>query len=97
MPSTTAGDRIRERRTALRYSQRSLGEKIGVSGPAVSQWENDQTFPEEHLWPKLAEVLECDIRYILHGDSKGKVLTFALDQFAAKPRPLGRGHEAVTR
>ena len=70
MTSTTAGDRIRERRTALRYSQRSLGEKIGVSGPAVSQWENEQTFPEEHLWPKLAEVLECDIRYILHGDSK---------------------------
>lgn len=66
--TTTAGDRIRERRTFLRYSQRSLGEKIGVSGPAVSQWENDQTFPEEVLWAKLAEVLECDIKYILHGD-----------------------------
>lgn len=79
MTSTTAGDRIRERRTVLRYSQRSLGEKLGVSGPAVSQWENDQTFPEEHLWSKLAEVLECDIRYILHGDSKGKALAFALD------------------
>lgn len=77
--TSTAGDRIRELRAGLRYSQRSLGQKIGVSGPAVSQWENNQTFPEEALWPKLAEALDADIRYILHGDGKKPALTVVWD------------------
>jgi SOS-response transcriptional repressor LexA len=68
----TVGDRIRLKRKALKYSQRSLGEKIGVSGPAVSQWENDQTLPEENLWPKIAEVLETTVRHILYGETEGK-------------------------
>lgn len=65
----TVGDRLRRLRQAMRYSQRSFGEKIGVSGPAISQWENDQTFPEEKYWQGIGRELRCDfINDVLKGE-----------------------------
>lgn len=65
----SVGDRLRRLRQAMRYSQRSLGDKIGVSGPAISQWENDQTFPEEKYWVGIGRELHCDfINDILKGE-----------------------------
>lgn len=39
------GDNLRRVRSALRLSQSAFGKKIGVSGPTISDWENDVQKP----------------------------------------------------
>ncbi len=56
---------LRTRRESLGLSQRELGERMGVSRQAISQWESGCNLRLSTL-VKLAEALDCrvDIRFI---------------------------------
>jgi phage repressor protein C with HTH and peptisase S24 domain len=67
-PSATdkrRGQRIRERRKAIGLDVSELALKLGVSQPAVSQWEIGQTAPSRRVIAKLAEILRVPVTYLI--------------------------------
>lgn len=62
---TTIGERIRQAREAIPMSQDALGEKIGVSRAAVSQWENNETEPRGKRLQELARVLNKSTAWLV--------------------------------
>lgn len=59
---------IKALREAAGLSQRELGARIGVSGPAVAQWETGENRPSLTNLEKLADVLETTTDAILGRD-----------------------------
>lgn len=57
----TFAESIRRLRTAAGLSQESLGERIGISGQAVSKWETADSLPDPSLLPALADALNVSI------------------------------------
>ena len=73
----SGGERIRQRRKALKLTQQALANGIGVSHVAVSQWEKEETVPRgEHLL-RLAELLQCSAAWIIDGDGQPFASTHA--------------------
>ena len=60
--------RIKQLREADGMSQRELGERIGISGPAVAMWESGENRPSLTNLEKLADVLGVSIDAILGRD-----------------------------
>lgn len=60
--------RIKQLREAAGLSQRELGARIGVSGPAVAMWESGENRPSLTNLEKLADVLGVSIDAILGRD-----------------------------
>lgn len=56
---------LRKLREAAGLTQRELGNRIGVSGQAVSQWETGVKRPSVENLTKLADVLETSTDAIL--------------------------------
>lgn len=54
------GTRIRESRKAKGLSQKQLGDRLGVSEKAISQWENDATIPRTRRLQEIGRILEID-------------------------------------
>lgn len=52
----TIGEKIRTLRQENHLTQESLAQKLGVSAPAVSKWEQNITAPDISLLPLLADV-----------------------------------------
>jgi len=44
-------------------SQEMLANKLNISFQAVSKWENNVSYPDIKLIPKVAEVLGCNIGF----------------------------------
>lgn len=61
--------RIKQLREAAGMSQRELGERIGISGPAVAMWESGENRPSLTNLEKLADVLGVSVDAILGRDS----------------------------
>ncbi len=59
------GQRIRERRKALGLDVSELAAKLGVSQPAVSQWEIGLTAPGRQKIVKLAELLRVPVTWLI--------------------------------
>ena len=63
------GDRVRALRTARGYSQRALGERVGVSFTYISKVENGKLdfgdYPSEDLIRRLAAALDADEEELL--------------------------------
>lgn len=64
---TTIGKRIAGLRKEKGLKQEELAEILGVSGQAVSKWENDQTCPDISLLPQLARILGVTVDELLSG------------------------------
>ena len=60
---------LRQLREAAGLTQRELGNRIGVSGQAVAQWETGIKRPSVENLTKLADVLETSTDAILGRDS----------------------------
>ena len=58
------GNKVYELRKSRGLSQNELGERIGVSGKAVSKWENGNAKPHLDVIRKLAELYELDNIFI---------------------------------
>ena len=63
----TIGTRIAALRKSRGMTQEELAEKLGVSGQAVSKWENDISYPDILMLPKLAEIFGVTTDELLAG------------------------------
>lgn len=54
--------RIRHNRS---ISQLTIARKLGVTRQAISQWENDLTYPDIENLVKLSQIFKCDINELL--------------------------------
>lgn len=61
------GQRIKNRRLALKLTQKELAKKVGVAHVTISQWERGDTSPRGDRLLSLAEALGCDAAWILRG------------------------------
>ena len=59
------GKTITDRRKALGMTQQALAERLNISFQAVSKWENDTSYPDVTLLPKIAAVLNISIDSLL--------------------------------
>lgn len=58
------GYRIKEAREKLGYTQTELGKLVGVTGSAITNYENETSHPKEPVMYKLIEALNVDANYL---------------------------------
>ena len=61
----TFGQRFGRLRRQRGLKQEELGEKLGISGQAVSKWENDASMPDVSLLVELSEILGVSLDELL--------------------------------
>ena len=61
----TFGQRFSRLRKQRGFTQEELGEKLGLSGQAVSKWENDASMPDVSLLVELSELLGVSLDELL--------------------------------
>ena len=54
------------------YTQERLAEMLGVSTAAVSKWETGNAYPDITLLPKIAEIFDVSVDYLLSYDMTSK-------------------------
>ena len=54
------------------YTQERLAEMLGVSTAAVSKWETGNAYPDIMLLPKIAEIFDVSVDYLLSYDMTSK-------------------------
>ena len=69
MDKKKTGNLIKEARVKKNYTQRELGDLLGVSNKAVSRWENGDSFPDVGILENLAAVLDVRIQDIITGEA----------------------------
>ena len=72
MVNVALGQKINELRRSKGISQEQFGSDLGISGQAVSKWENGQSMPDVALLPVLADYFNCSIDELF---SRNKVNT----------------------
>lgn len=60
----SVGSRIKEMREARQFTRNQLADMIGVTVGAISNYENEVSFPKEPVLFKLIEILGCDANYL---------------------------------
>lgn len=65
------GTRIKQAREAKGLSQDALATAVGVTRPAVSQWEDGTAQPRNTKIPKIAAALEVHPHWLQHGETAG--------------------------
>jgi transcriptional regulator with XRE-family HTH domain len=68
---STLGQRLRKARIAAGLSQEDVGDGLGVTRSAISQWEKEQTTPGSDKLVAAAEMLGVDIEWLRHGVGRG--------------------------
>ncbi len=63
---------LRTARKAAGLTMRELGDKVGVSESAISQYENGKREADFETALKIGEILGCSIDYLLRGTSDPK-------------------------
>ena len=63
---------LREERLRAGLTQEQLAEKLEVSRQAVSKWERDISCPDISSIPKLAEILNIDVKELISGKTENK-------------------------
>lgn len=53
-------------------TQRSLADKVGVTGAAISNYEIGFRMPKVRILKRLAEVLHCSVDELLEDDDDGE-------------------------
>lgn len=71
MDSQVIGSIIAKLRKKNGWTQTMLAEKLGVSGKAVSKWENGLGFPDITLFPIMSELFGVSVDYLMLGEEKG--------------------------
>ena len=74
------GQRLRERRKELGYSQGELAEKLGVSLSAVSNYENGQNAMREDVLLRVFDVLKIEPNYLYQDTFSGKAFTCSVEE-----------------
>ena len=63
----TIGDRIRQARKAAGLNQSALAERVGVTQPAVANWESGVHDPRRVVLAKLADALDTPVEWLAEG------------------------------
>lgn len=63
----TIGERIRQARKVAGLNQAALAERVGVSQPAVANWESGVHDPRRLMLAKLAEALSTPLEWLAEG------------------------------
>ena len=65
------GEKLRTLRTTKGLSQEQLARSVGITLRAYSDYENNGIYPRKReMYSKLAEVLGCDVNYLLTEDEE---------------------------
>lgn len=64
---TTIGDRIRQARKAAGINQAALAGRVGVTQPAVANWESGVHDPRRLMLAKLADALSVPLEWLAEG------------------------------
>jgi transcriptional regulator with XRE-family HTH domain len=64
------GTRIRATRRERGLTQDDLADQVGVSRSAVAQWETGRTGQVTGNLSRIADALEVNVEYLMHGDDK---------------------------
>lgn len=64
------GKRIKEARERLGLTQKELGDLLGVTGSAVTNYENETSHPKEPIMYKMFEALHVDANYLFQDEMK---------------------------
>lgn len=62
------GPRIKEAREKLGLTQTELGRLVGVTGSAITNYENNTSHPKEQILYKLLEALKVDANYLFQDE-----------------------------
>ena len=93
------GFRIKEARERKNWTQTELGEKIGLTGSAITNYENNISHPKEPILYKLLDVLEVDANFLFQDEMhsvKPDVFSFFEKDLIYKYRDLDKyGKEAI--
>ncbi len=65
----SVGDRIKNRRREMQLTQTDIFEMCGIRSGALSRIENGTSVPSVILFYRIAQVLECDMQWLLTGVS----------------------------
>lgn len=94
-----AGQYISERRKEKEMTQSELGERLGISGQAISKWERGEGLPDTSLLLELAEILDTTADSLLRGGETmlafcgktdaGSILR-GIEAFFGLPRLIGK-------
>ncbi len=79
----TQGDLIKAARKNAHLTQKELGERLGISGPAVAQYENNLRHPKYETLQRLAKALGVDVTKLDFQLTKSKdidLVAFLTDQ-----------------
>lgn len=60
----SVGSRVKELRESKGMSRSELADRIGVTIGAISNYENEVSFPKEPILFRLMGVLGCDANYL---------------------------------
>lgn len=63
------GKIIKNERDNRGWSQKTLGDKLGVSGKQISNYESGALIPPMDILIKMCEVFECELGFILNEES----------------------------
>ena len=84
---------IRRFREQFGWEQKELAERIGVTGNAVSNWENGRSRPDINLLPSLCDVLEVTLYDLLGLEGPSLQYTAGEQMLIDKYRDLTPGHK----
>ncbi len=68
MKQMSIGERLRERRNALKLTQEEVSERLGVTRQTMSNWENGRSFPDIERVVQLSEIYGLSLDVLLKGD-----------------------------
>lgn len=85
------GKTIRQERNKLNWTQKKLGDKIGVTGKQISNYEHGELLPPLDVLEKMCNEFNCELGYLLGEEdySEGtKLHTIIYDQYGLTPASL---------
>lgn len=87
---------LRTTRKAKGLTMKELGEKVGVSESAISQYETGKREADFETLLKIGEVLDCSVDYLLRGEDNKKSPPPSRDGLDAQDRQLMELMKALT-
>lgn len=86
------GKIIKNERDNRGWSQKTLGDKLGVSGKQISNYESGTLMPPMDILIKMCEVFECELGFILNEESYAdgtKLMTAIRDKLGLDATSVG--------
>lgn len=86
---------LRTARKSKGLTMKELGEKVGVSESAISQYETGKREADFETLLKIGEVLDCSIDYLLRGEQEKKLTPVSEDGLNVEQLELVRLFESA--